>query len=145
MNKPLEELNHYDIGCSVHTAMRKLCDSPSTSAAYNLVHVLDDRAWTTFCRLVLYALHQGLTFPERLGADGRRLVEAMTWYGGRELRVGRSWKEMKNVLPSAAVPPFEDSTHEVAFESLIHVMLLFDDSDWENALFYLSEDLQGAQ
>lgn len=43
-----------EIGSSLHTALRKCCDSSESSYLWNVIHLLDE-TWTAFCEAVLIA------------------------------------------------------------------------------------------
>lgn len=49
---------------ALHTALRKCCDSPITSVAWNVIHMLGDSDWADYGRAVVERLH-GKTFATK--------------------------------------------------------------------------------
>lgn len=69
----------------MHTALRKSCDSPITSAAYNLIHMIEEphiprehNPWIMFGELVAAAVNAGEDPTKALGrlVHGRKLEDA---------------------------------------------------------------------
>lgn len=95
------------IGCSLHTALRKACDSTVTSLAWNYLNFADD-AWSTYLKLVKPDWERVKTRTEAL-----------------ELL-----KESAEDLPNLKTVTSELMTLHLIFK-------LFDEKDWEGFATYL--------
>ncbi len=66
------------LGECLHTALRKLCDSPATSAAWNLIYLADD-AWKHYLDLAAKNL-KGMTADDAWHGL-RKAAEEMEYHG----------------------------------------------------------------
>lgn len=77
----------YELGMNLHTALRKCCDSPETSLAYNVIHASDEE-WTVFLRALYKWVEEWLrtepapdSSPPRMANCMRNFLSA--WTGRR--------------------------------------------------------------
>lgn len=117
----------------MHTALRKICDSKITSAAYNLVHLIADRqpaevnGWRIFGNLVAGNLERNLDPP----AAVRAALGALD--GAYEEAVGR-WR-----APEKGASRVEGDHARVALLALRCTFQCFDDADLHGVAGYLAE------
>ena len=130
-----DELRPEDVGCCIHTALRKACDSRITSIAYNLVHAADVE-WEVFLRTLFERCPVKFdgAYPEELEAAVTRTVEQMCpmrdFDPTSRQRLPRSDKRVCDSLP-------EGFNHSL-FIALVLTFNEFDGGEWRAALSYLS-------
>ncbi len=62
-----QSLTWYDLGVDIHTALRKYCDSPQTSAMCNIIHMDAFRdAWEAYLKSVISKLEGNLSMIDAL-------------------------------------------------------------------------------
>ena len=63
-----QQLTWYDLGVDIHTALRKYCGSPQTSAMYNMIHMeAFSSVWEAYLRNVVTKLnHDSLSMLDAL-------------------------------------------------------------------------------
>src|SRR3990172_8844305 len=110
-----------EVGMAMHTALRKACDSPPTTLAWNAIYLME-HAWAGYARLVADALVGSKKTP----IEATRA--ALQWLDSLKLRErpGVEWLEKEN------------AGHERW--TLAGILQTFDGDDWEDMLSYLDED-----
>ena len=64
-----QALTWYDLGVDIHTALRKYCDSPQTSAMYNLIHMeAFGSAWRFYLEKAVAKIDENLSYLDALKA-----------------------------------------------------------------------------
>ncbi len=106
-----------DMGCNLHTALRKCCDSPITSAAWNIVHVMPQEAWRSFLAAMV---------GSKTGADLK--IRFHAWYEGTAQDVESSLSKADR---------HNDRSIAVTFRCILRV---FDDDDWDGMAGFLEMD-----
>ncbi len=61
------KLTWYELGTDIHTALRKYCDSPQTSAMYNIIHMeAFGGAWEAYLKGVVAKLDDSVSMLDAL-------------------------------------------------------------------------------
>ena len=73
MNKQ-NTLTWYELGTDIHTALRKYCDSPQTSAMYNMIHMeAFSGAWGAYLKGVVAKLDSNASMLDALQGSIKEL------------------------------------------------------------------------
>ena len=120
-----------DACLSMHTALRKVCDSPQTSALYNLIHLLDYpphfHPWKLYGELVAGYLQRTDPITETFLPGGKTLT-LKTAAGQLE----GFWLE-RTKSARAQEPP----NVRCALYAMTSLFRLMDDKDWSAIAAYL--------
>lgn len=126
-----EPLRGLDACIAMHTALRKCCDGPATSAAYNLIHLFGglsyDEAvcpWRHYGEEVAALVNRGV-------ACDRACFEAADM-------LTHSWHEKVSKPRKDAGQRIDDNA-VTACHALKASFRLFDDADWRGMASYLDE------
>lgn len=111
-----------ELGGALHTALRKACDSKPTSAMWNLIYVCDN-GWLWYLEQFFKRLQKAKTHDGVI--DAAKRAASCTSMTASEAEYTK--------IPSEP----EGIRHEVY--SLICVLDLFDERDWEGFVAYLVE------
>ena len=124
----MKTLDHNDLGCYMHTALRKLCDSTVTSLAYNLIYAAGEE-WNYFLKIFHENLPETKDLAE-LAQYAEALVEKMgpceEFWPDREVFNEDSLKQK--------------GINKTMYLSLLLTFELFDQDDWKPALAYCIEE-----
>ena len=105
-----------EMGGNLHTALRKCCESSPTSAAWNIIHVLDQKTWRSFLAAMV---------GSKTGADLKDRFE--TWADKTAWTIEAALsKEEKHEARSISV----------TFRCILHC---FTDDDWNGFAGFLEE------
>ncbi len=124
-----KQITGYDVCYSIHTALRKCCDSTPTSLLWNLIHAFDGRAddaWHFYGELVAHHI-----------ADGRSAVDAMknaavTLGASARFDVPEGFRDRHAGLRSSTEGACALTAIRLTFE-------LFSEQDWDGAAGYLGD------
>ena len=115
---------------SMHTALRKVCDSHITSAAYNFITLIDVKPialdpWRIFGRLV----------AQKIVQDPKRLPTLILQEAHRELE-----DELHRVVDShLKINSTQPKNLTLIFNTLNCIFKCFTQADWDCMAAYLSE------
>lgn len=123
-------LEAFDVCNFTHTALRKQCDSKITSAAYNLIHLIDVKpsrfdAWLFYGGLVAEKLRAGMA-PVLAVRQAAETLDDMFF-----ARVIRPAREKDERLPDHA---------QTIMHALYCTFACFSAGDWEGMAAYLGDD-----
>ncbi|MCK5617434.1 hypothetical protein KAR91_87030 [Candidatus Pacearchaeota archaeon] len=120
----MKRLDVGSLGCSIHTALRKCCDSNTTSLAYNLIHGAG-KEWSLFLKLI----HSNMSETSDLD---KMIVEVKSIIN--RMDDGDIWPEDEDLQSRG------DNKHQGANECLFWALLLtfklFNDDEWRGVLYF---------
>ena len=131
MTETKYRIQWYDVGCHVHTALRKYADSEMTSLLYNLIHYMpsgEGSGWEAICKAMFTALRRGeLKGKGYEPGSGRQFADNLTWYGDGRYYPGKKY--------------FEEERSYNEFGILALNLRMCSDNDWEAMLgFFQGEE-----
>jgi hypothetical protein len=120
-------LDHRDIGCYIHTALRKACDSTPTSLVYNLIHASDGE-WSLYLKYLTKFLDENKEemVDQTIGVRYLCAIDTLSDLIGDYYPTN---EELKG-----------DGINASLYMSIALGFKLFDDRDWQGALCYIVED-----
>lgn len=127
-----------DVCVMVHTALRKCCDSPITSAAYNLIHLIcgmtfepdEFDPWRLYGKVVAESITP-TTSDAQLGLLCKHGVERLE-------EAFRQLEEKRRNSSSSGRESAPSNARE-ALNTLVRVFRCFDRNDWDAMASYLQE------
>jgi hypothetical protein len=125
-----------DACVAMHTALRKCCDSPITSVAYNLIHMIGDAEIKP--RSLDPWLMLGEMMAEQLAKGPGHSVEIVIEFAGKE-ELLRRWAATNDARRKAGRPDAPTRASN-ALHALVCTLRCFSRADIEGMTTYLDEE-----
>lgn len=129
-----KSLDGSDVCVSIHTALRKCCDSKTTTAAYNLIHLITGAEES----LVNY-LNPWLMFGDRVAYWLAAQMSPKEAWGHAIEELDERWRDKLLERMSKGMSPSDYSREKTYLYTLLPLFQSFSEREIEGAVTFLHE------